>query len=174
MSARIAFSRPGRVKPCASFGAVFALCVGFLLFPACNSTATSRKTNAHLSAGRPHALVSALHDSLRARNARITTLEVLDIEPIPWSTSHLALIVRGAAQAEFNGQFEDELFGVFLIDSTLTQVERTVDMLPTRRWHDYAVKFERAGLDSLIVVGAGVAHGDQVIRHVYDWNAELR
>jgi hypothetical protein len=116
-------------------------------------------------------LLNALLDSLQARNARITMVQVLAAQAVPWSTARVALLARGTREGDFNGRFDDELFGVFIVDSTLTHVSRVVDTIPTPRWHDYDVAFQLVGPDSLYVVGAGSSYGDQSIRRAYDWQS---
>lgn len=43
----------------------------------------------------------------------------------------------------FEGSFDDELFGVFVLDNDLTKIERTIDIFPTCRWADCIVSIER-------------------------------
>lgn len=93
------------------------------------------------------------------------------MEAVPWSTSRLALVARGTSPGEFKGDFSDELFGVFIVDSTLSTVMKTLETFPTRRWHDYAVDLRRAGPDSLYLVGQGSSYGDEAIRRTYDWRS---
>ena len=79
------------------------------------------------------------------------------------------MLARGTRPGDFRGRFEDELFGVFVVDSSLSTVERVVDAIPTPRWHDYSVRFDRVGFDSLYVIGAGESYGDLAMRRSYDW-----
>jgi hypothetical protein len=80
---------------------------------------------------------------LRARNAGITQVQILAVSNIPWTTSRLAGLARGSSGREFRGSFEDELFCVFVTDSTLTRVLKVMEILPTPRWNDYSMHFER-------------------------------
>src|SRR5688572_16763942 len=41
---------------------------------------------------------------------------------------------------KFQGSFEDELFGIFLVDSNFSSVLRTLDVWATPRWSDYSVE----------------------------------
>jgi len=45
------------------------------------------------------------------------------------------------AEPVVGGKFSGagELYGVFIVDSTFSHVERVLHVFPTRRWHDYRV-----------------------------------
>jgi hypothetical protein len=60
-----------------------------------------------------------------------------------------------------------ELFGVFLVDSTLSKTVRVLDVFPSRRIRDYDVWIQRVGMDSLIVCGQGSSYGDAKMRRAY-------
>jgi hypothetical protein len=70
--------------------------------------------------------------------------------------------------AKFEGSFEDELFGVFVLDNNLTKIERTIDIFPTCRWADCIVSIDRVSWPGtgVVVVGAG-SYGDGQFRKVY-------
>ncbi|OFW28946.1 MAG: hypothetical protein A3H97_13880 [Acidobacteria bacterium RIFCSPLOWO2_02_FULL_65_29] len=70
----------------------------------------------------------------------------------------------------FKGRFDDELFGVFIVDSTLTRIVRTLDIFPTQRWADYIVSIEKLTDSEVTIVGAG-SYGDQKLRRVYKLDA---
>ena len=70
---------------------------------------------------------------------------------------------------EFRESSQGELFRVFLADSTLTRVIKVVEVIPTPRWNDYAMHFERPAVDSLIVVGDAISGNAGVTRLSYDW-----
>jgi hypothetical protein len=106
---------------------------------------------------------------LRDRNAEITRVQILAIANIPWTTSRLAGIARGSSGREFRGSFEDELFCVFLADSTLTRLLKVIEILPTPRWNDYSMHFERRSIDSLVVVGGAISGNAKETKRVYDW-----
>jgi len=63
----------------------------------------------------------------------------------------------------------DELFGVFVADSSLKHLRRTLDIFPTRRWMDYQVRFGESS-HGLEVVGSGATYGDAPARRLYNWS----
>ena len=69
---------------------------------------------------------------------------------------------------KFEGSFDDELFGVFILDNSMTKIERTVDIFPTCRWADCIVSIEKVSWtgSEVVVVGAG-SYGDGPFRKVY-------
>ncbi len=69
----------------------------------------------------------------------------------------------------FRGDFNDEMFGIFVTNETMTRVDRVVDMFPTRRWFDYEVRFGRVTADSVEIVGQGATYGDDATRRSYKW-----
>lgn len=73
--------------------------------------------------------------------------------------------IRG--DLRFEGRFDDELFGVFATNDSISRIVRVFDILPTPRWNDYTLRVERIRGDSVIVAGKGATYGDQVIRRSY-------
>jgi hypothetical protein len=55
---------------------------------------------------------------------------------------------------------EDELFGIFLLDDSLFSVLRTIDILPSQRWDDFAIRIVKIWKDTLTIHGEGVMYGD--------------
>jgi hypothetical protein len=106
---------------------------------------------------------------LRERNPEIAQVQILAISGIPWSTSRLAGLARGSTGEEFRGSFEDELFCVFVADSTLTSVLKVLEIQATPRWNDHGVHFERPDIDSLIVVGKAISGNGEETRKSYNW-----
>jgi hypothetical protein len=46
---------------------------------------------------------------------------------------------------------------------------KVLDVLPTPRWNDYGVRFERPDVDSLIVVGKAISGNGEETRWSYNW-----
>ena len=123
------------------------------------------------SAAEPQ-LLRSLHEVFEHSNPRIRTVRVLEVQPSPATPlgDEYALLATGwAPQRSGEVDFSDELFGVFVVDSTITKPLRILSIFPTQRWKDYWVRFERIGFDSLVVVGSGRAFGDQPMRLAPDW-----
>lgn len=114
-------------------------------------------------------VLKALRSAFRERNSTIGYVELLDVRPLyleplpsPPTPSRYLILARGIRpDLRFSGNFEQELFGLFLFDDSLTTITRTVAMIPTRRWADYAVKIVKVWKDSVAVHGEGMAYGDQ-------------
>ncbi len=67
-----------------------------------------------------------------------------------------------------------QLFGVFVIDSSFTRVDRVLYVFPTRRWLDYVVRFGEVDPDSITVLGQGDMYGDQRVAWKFDWRGRGR
>ncbi len=109
-------------------------------------------------------LASQIQSEFRKRNRAFDPFEVLEMitEPCRAHRASRALIahaiVHGAAdrgvQDHATGKFrwQDEMFGVFLVDSTLTRLQATLGMFPTERWLDETAYFDTEAPDDSIVV----------------------
>ena len=108
-----------------------------------------------------------LLEALTAKNPRVTRTRIVEVRSLGKGTDAYVLLGWGIRpDMKFEGQFEDELYGVFVLDSALTKIERILDIFPTPRWNDYLVSFEKVSNSEVVVVGAG-SYGDQKLRHVY-------
>jgi len=135
-------------------------------------------TPAGFHASPDSGLVSDLRSRFAQVNPRATHVWLLDVRsaadgPNPgaqyaalataWDDSATAIPRPG-------GPFgQGELYGVFVVDSTLIHVVRTLQIFPTRRWHDYDVRFGEVSSDSIIVLGAGRTYGDAPMGLKFDW-----
>lgn len=121
---------------------------------------------------RNSGLLDSVRQAFTAKNPRIVRSRILEIRPNPAQPAGAEYAVLATGTAPNQGDeidFTNELYGVFVTDSTLTRVLRVLDIFTTQRWGDYSVRFEPVGFDSLVVVGSGIAHGDQPLRRRYDW-----
>jgi hypothetical protein len=108
-------------------------------------------------------------------NPRIAYVRVIDVRPspdfdLPDGDEYIVLATAGAPNPSDSIRFENELFGVFVADSSLGHVRRVLDVFPTKRWHDYSLRFETTPEGNLEVVGAGETFGDVASHRVYDWS----
>jgi hypothetical protein len=68
-----------------------------------------------------------------------------------------------------NPFFAGDYFGVFLVDTTLTTVVKSIDIFPNPRRDDYLVYFDlEAPDDSLIVYVDGATYGHTELRRAYE------
>jgi hypothetical protein len=114
-------------------------------------------------------LIAALRASFQQKNSKLGQVGVLDLKSWDFEGPRVVVgwaIVKGRV---FRGDFSDEMFGVFVVNDSLTRVERVVDMYPTPRWFDYEVRFGRLTADSVEVLGRGATYGDDPQRRIYKW-----
>jgi hypothetical protein len=119
-----------------------------------------RETNAQL--------VEAVRSTFKKKNAIVQKVTILETRSAAPRGPHV-LIAEGVRQdEEFHGNFEDELFGVFLLSSDLTHIEKVIELMPTPRWRDYELRIESLTTPRLVVTGQGSTYGDQPMRRIYD------
>src|SRR6185503_15793438 len=117
-------------------------------------------------AGEVNRLVGLLQAAFIAKNPSVTRARVLELRSPGMGAGPYVLLGWGIRpDFKFEGRFEDELFGVFIVDNDLSRIERTLDIFPTQRWADYIVSFEKVSHSEVVVVGAG-SYGDQKLRRV--------
>ena len=116
-----------------------------------------------------NSLESLLQAAFAAKNPKVTRAKVLELRSIGMGAGPYVLLGRGIRpDSKFEGSFDDELFGVFILDNSLSKIERTVDIFPTCRWADCIVSIEKVSWPGteVVVVGAG-SYGDGPFRKVY-------
>ena len=105
------------------------------------------------------------------RNPVLTEIEVLESKPLSSkvrSGKHVYVVHAIRPDHKFEGKFEDEQFGVFLVDASQQQVVKVLDMFSTPRWSDYELKIKRASLSKVTVSGRGASYGDGPMTKTYD------
>jgi len=116
-------------------------------------------------------LISALRDSFQTRNAKLDKVRVLDLKT--WDMDYLGpRIVLGWAivrDMQFHDSFNDEMFGVFVVNGSLTRVEHVVDIFPTKSWFNEEVHFGALKADSIEVLGQDGTYGGPLTRRAYKW-----
>jgi len=115
----------------------------------------------------PNPLTQALRAACTAKSPAVTRATILELRSTGLGAGPYVLLgwcIR--PDMHFQGRFDDELFGVFIVDAALTRIERTLDVFPTRRWADYFVSIEKLTDTEVTVIGRG-SYGDQPLRNVY-------
>lgn len=113
-------------------------------------------------------LISQVRGELQKSNPRITRVHFIKIIAGPTEDGRrYAALATGLADPV--ARLEDELFGVFVVDSSLTTIERVVQVLPSQRMLDYAVEISFPAMDTLLVRGFGIADNEGRVetRHVW-------
>ncbi len=114
-------------------------------------------------------LIGALRSSFQKKNPKLGQVGVLDLKAWDLLGPRLVLGWAIVSDHQFRGDFNDEMFGVFVVSESLIRLERTVDIFPTERWFDYDVRFGRFTADSVEVLGRGATYSDGPTRRLYKW-----
>jgi hypothetical protein len=121
-------------------------------------------------------VLAALTREFQKRNPRIVHTELFDVRPFflnpidyPEKPNHYLIIARGVrADRQFQGDFSDELIGIFVLDDSLCSVKRVIDLIPTQRWGDWIVKVVSIWKDSVTVRGEDLERGEtDFVRRYY-------
>lgn len=159
--------------------AVIALCSSITCVGAENSSERPGSTGAPAAAqssrpgglGRAGSLPVGLADTLRAilqaRNPVISRVAFREIRSINYGRYYYAIGWGVRADMTFSGSFEDELFAIVRIDSSLARITGVLDLIPSPRWLDYTFEIDAITGDSLIVAGRGDTYGDGPQRRAY-------
>jgi hypothetical protein len=138
-----------------------ALAISVLAFSACSVMAASDGEK--------------LTDKFRRQstngNPLLTEIKVLESKPLSsnnLSSNHVYVVHAIRPDHRFEGKFEDEQFGVFLVDANQNRIVKVLDMFNTPRWLDYELKIKRVSLSKVTVSGRGASYGDGPITKTYD------
>lgn len=108
------------------------------------------------SAEPANQLERALQQAFSAKNPKVTYAKVLELRSLGMGDGPYVVLGWGIRPDwKFEGDFGDELFGVFVVDNDLTKIEQTIDIFPTCRWGDCIVSFERVSWSGSEIVVAG-------------------
>jgi hypothetical protein len=105
-----------------------------------------------------------------ARNPLLVGTQILEFRSVSKKRgSDLVYGVRAIrADSKFEGKFEDEQFGVFIVDANRSKISKTLDMFNTPRWNDYELKIQSATRSKVVVTGRGATYGDQPFTKTYE------
>ena len=97
-------------------------------------------------------------------------VNLLDLAPLWWKQPAEYLVLARGIRADyrFEGSFDDELFGLFVVDSNFGSVRKVLDVFPTPRWNDFVLKIERIEGQTVVIVGEGATYGDGRVEKRYD------
>ena len=101
-------------------------------------------------------LLTKLNAEFQKRNPNITHIKIIDMRPTLTEVPKYLVLGWGIrADRTFRGNFEDELFGLFLVDELLSRVERVIDFIPTPRWHDTVMRITRVTASEAVLEAVG-------------------
>jgi hypothetical protein len=110
-------------------------------------------------------LLDSIRSEFQEANPNIQVVQILDSKP---KHTQYWIIARGIAEDwEFKGSFEDELFGVFVVDDEYEKVLKVVDVIPTPRWNDYELWISDYDIENVAVRGHGATYGDHPLAMDY-------
>ncbi|MCI0625305.1 MAG: hypothetical protein L0387_27290 [Acidobacteria bacterium] len=107
------------------------------------------------------ALVSQVRTQFQKKNAKVEDVTLLELVPVYGRSLRYLVLAHGIRQdVKFEGSFEEELFGLFVVDQSFTKILATVDIFPTERWNDYSVQIKKPIFPSIVLVCQGTTYGD--------------
>jgi len=119
-------------------------------------------------------LLSQIRTEFQRKNPRISEVSLIQIAPFrrPGPPEKYVLVAWGitSREADFSGDFWDEVFGFFVADGKLTIIEETLSIVPTPRWRDYSFTIDRLTSDTVSVRGAGDTYGDLPQLLQFQWD----
>jgi hypothetical protein len=114
-----------------------------------------------------NAVEQLLRAAFVAKNPKVTHAKILELRATGVGAGPYVLLGWGIRpDFKFEGVFDDELFGVFVLDNDLTKIEETLDIFPTCRWADCLVSIERVSRTDVVIAGAG-SYGDVPFRKTH-------
>jgi hypothetical protein len=129
---------------------------------------SSSEATSDTKQSEPVSTLDVLKTALQERNRKIETVRLIDAKiPYPGAPRHVVVAWGIRKDFKFEGQFDDELFGLFVMDGSLTKIEQTLDIFATPRWFDYEVRIESSTIDEVTIAGKGGTYGDAVMRRRY-------
>ena len=151
--------------------AAVALLSAVLLLIACDRPAAEHPRSASpVATVASNPLLDTVRAHLQTTNPAIAEVAILDIRAPFFDSPKRALLAWGVRKdKQFRGNLADQLFGVFVVNDSLTRVLRTLEILPTPRWLDFDMRIDRVTSDSVYLVGKGDTYGDGPITRAYAW-----
>ena len=142
--------------------------ITFLLLTVCAAMAVAQSALSRQSKTARSQILGALTAEFQKRNPKIGHVELFDVRPLflspinyPERPNHYLVIARGVRTDKyFEGNFSDELLGIFVFDDSLCSIKRVIDLIPTERWGDWIIKVVRIWKDSVTVQGEDLERGE--------------
>ena len=130
-------------------------------------TSASRKA----SSVSQNPLLKLIKVELQRRSPTIHHVGIIDLKPFPEPDARkYAMIGWGMREDKtYSGDFSEELYGFFEVDSSLQKIVKVLKIVNTPRWGDYSFRLE-VSVDTITVKGQGSTYGDQPRRFDFAWN----
>jgi hypothetical protein len=103
------------------------------------------------------------------RNPLLVDIQIMESKALSLkkNSSHVFLVHAIRSDKKFEGKFEDEQFGVFLVNADQNKILTVLDMFNTPRWNDYEIKLKRVSSSKVVIAGKGATYGDHSIAKTY-------
>lgn len=120
-------------------------------------------------------ILAKLSAEFKKRNPNIAHARIVDMRPTLTEVPKYLVLGWGIrADRTFRGDLGDELFGLFLVDESLSEVEKVLDFIPTPRWHDTEMRITRVDASEAVLEATGETYGGRLLRRKYDMSKEGR
>lgn len=118
-------------------------------------------------------IIDLISRKFEEQNPKLDEVRILDIKSATWEhfSDYIFLVHAVRADHKFEGDFDDEQYGLFLVDARFTTIKKVVDMFSSPRWLDYQVKISRVESLKVFIEGQGESYGDNKLSRTYDLNA---
>lgn len=114
------------------------------------------------AAQRRAAVLDGIQRVFQNKSPDVQDCTLLQIQPVHGKTKRYLVLAHGIrVDKRFSGSFEDELFGLFVVDEGFVRIQRVIDVFPTRRWNDYSVTFAISDHAVIVVTCQGSTYGDE-------------
>lgn len=113
-------------------------------------------------------LLANVRVEFQKKNPKVERVSILDSAQDPGDASRHYVLARGIrADERFEGSFSDELFGLFVVNSSSSEILAVIDIIPTRRWNDYRMTIKKPLSDTITLLGEGSTYGDSGLVKTY-------
>lgn len=113
-------------------------------------------------------IMQQIQAAFEIRNKNITDITFLQIIPFyGWEKRYLLLAHGIRADKQFGGSLGDELFGLFVLDKSFSQVLGVMDFITSGRWNDYSVIISNPDAATVLAICKGDTYGDGKIVKKY-------
>ncbi len=147
----------------------------FAMFFVIGAGVTYGQTASSPSASDSCSILAKLKAEYQKRNPNIAYVRIVDMRPTLTEVPKYLVLGWGIrADRTFRGNFGDEMFGLFLVDESLSSVEKVLDFIPTPRWHDTEMRITRVDASKAVLEATGETYGGRLFRREYDLRQEGR
>lgn len=113
-------------------------------------------------------LLQQMQNAFKKKNKNIEEITLHQLKPFyGHPIKYLVLAYGIRADEKFSGSFEDELFGIFVVDKSFTKVLCVIDFIPSQSWKDYRMELKIPDANTILVVCKGIDYGNQKMTKKY-------